>query len=84
MFILGSKGPLAPFAEPFCRVLPSVVETAVSSPLVDKGEIVLPAVVKLEAENDVDESYRYPGRQVMMLYGFPGQMNHQRWPSLRR
>ncbi len=53
-FIIGSKGPLASFAEPFCMVLGSVVETVVLSLLVDKGELVLPAVVKLEAENDVD------------------------------
>jgi hypothetical protein len=60
-FIIGSKGPLASFAEPFCIVLLSVVETVVLSLLVDKGELVLPAVVKLEAENDVDERLSVPG-----------------------
>lgn len=54
-FIIGSKGPLASFAEPFCMVLLSVVETVVLSLVVGKGELVLPAVVKLEAENDVEE-----------------------------
>lgn len=58
--IIGSKGPLASFAEPFCRVLLSVVETVVLSSVVDKGELVFPAVVKLEAENDVDERLSVP------------------------
>ena len=58
--IIGSKGPLASFADPFCMVLLSVVETVVLSLLVDKGELVLPAVVKLEAENDVDERLSVP------------------------
>jgi hypothetical protein len=59
-FIIGSKGPLASFAEPFCMVLLSVVETVVLLSLVDKGELVLPAVVKLEDENDVDERLSFP------------------------
>ncbi len=58
--IIGSKGPLASFADPFCMVLLSVVETVVLSLLVDKGELVLPAVVKLEVENDVDERLSVP------------------------
>jgi hypothetical protein len=58
--IIGSKGPLASFADPFCMVLLSVVETVVLSLLVDKGELVLPAVVKLEAENDVDGRLSVP------------------------
>lgn len=41
-------------------VLLSVVETVVLSLSVDKGELVLPAVVKLEAENDVDERLSVP------------------------
>jgi hypothetical protein len=52
-------------------VLLSVVETVVLSLLVDKGEIVLPAVVKLEAENDVDERLSVPwevGNDVFWFY----------------
>ncbi len=41
-------------------VLLSVVETVVLSLLVDKGELVLPAVVKLEDENDVDGRLSVP------------------------
>jgi hypothetical protein len=37
-----------------------VVETVVLSLLVDKGELVLPAVVKLEAEKDVEERLSVP------------------------
>ena len=59
-FIIGSKGPLASFAEPFCMVLLSVVETVVLSLVVGKGELVFPAVVKLEAENDVEERLSVP------------------------
>jgi hypothetical protein len=59
-FIIGSKGPLASFAEPFCRVFLSVVETVVLSLVVDIGELVFPVVVKLEAENDVDERLSVP------------------------
>ena len=59
-FIIGSKGPLASFAEPFCMVLLSVVETVVLSLVVGKGELVLPAVEKLEAENDVEERLSVP------------------------
>lgn len=58
-FIIGSKGPLASFAEPFCKVLRSVVETLVLSLLVNKVELVFPAVVKLEAEKD-DEGLSVP------------------------
>lgn len=54
-FIIVSKGPLASFAVPFCIALGSVVEVVVAlSPVADNGEVVFPAVVKLEAENDVD------------------------------
>jgi len=59
-FIIGSKGPLASFAEPFCMVLLSVVETVVLSLVVGKGELVLPAVVKLEDENEVEERLSVP------------------------
>jgi hypothetical protein len=59
-FIIGSKGPLASFADPFCRVLLSVVETVVLSLSVDKGGLGFPAVVKLEDENDVDERLSVP------------------------
>ncbi len=59
-FIIGSKGPLASFAEPFCIVLRSVVETVVLSLGANKGELVFPVVVILEAENDVDERLSVP------------------------
>ena len=59
-FIIVSKGPLASFAVPFCIALRSVVEVVVLSPIVNDGELVLPVVVRLEAENDVDDRLSVP------------------------
>jgi hypothetical protein len=63
-FIIVSKGPLASFAVPFCIALRSVVEVVVLSPVVNDGELVFPAVVRLEAENDVDDRLSVPWEEA--------------------